>query len=420
MSGRATLLGTPRAAAGVTDGVWQPAGVREATPASHLWHCLGLTAIRSASYPKAHAMALRLIIEDEEGATTIVPLGEEEVTIGREPGNTIQLTEQNVSRQHARLTQGSDGWVIEDLDSYNGVKVNGVLVEGSVTLNEGDVVQIGDYHLALSNNVEQTTLNIDRPGQAANEPNRVMPSVDLPRISATEAAGLATPSSSGASGDERDRDRSEGGGNKGLIVVLSIVAVLGLGFIGFRLLGLGDKPQANPGERGATAGATAPAANDTAANSKPPATQAVTPDPVPTPPVPTPPVPTPEPVDPDPSAADVEPPIEEEPTKKPAVKTTPKPKSTEPKAKPDVPKGDPVALLEDARKASMASNATQAYDLARKSYEIDRNTAALKLMGLSACKMGDQAKAKSAYKKLDAGQQKQLQTVCQDNGITLE
>ena len=102
-------------------------------------------------------MALRLIIEDEEGATTIVPLGEEEVTIGREPGNTIQLTEQNVSRQHARLTQSQDGWVIEDLDSYNGVKVNGVLVEGSVTLNEGDVVQIGDYHLALSNNVEQTS-----------------------------------------------------------------------------------------------------------------------------------------------------------------------------------------------------------------------------------------------------------------------
>ncbi len=54
-------------------------------------------------------MALRLIIEDEEGATTIVPLGEEEITIGREPGNTIQLTEQNVSRQHARLTPGSMG-----------------------------------------------------------------------------------------------------------------------------------------------------------------------------------------------------------------------------------------------------------------------------------------------------------------------
>ena len=184
-------------------------------------------------------MALRLIIEDEEGATTIVPLGEEEVTIGREPGNTIQLTEQNVSRQHARLTQSQDGWVIEDLDSYNGVKVNGVLVEGSVTLNEGDVVQIGDYHLALSNNVEQTTLNIERPGQAANEPNRATPSVDLPRISATEAAALATPNFGPASNDigrPRDDER-EGGSNRGLLFGLALVALLGLGFVAFKFLG---------------------------------------------------------------------------------------------------------------------------------------------------------------------------------------
>ena len=184
-------------------------------------------------------MALRLIIEDEEGATTIVPLGEEEVTIGREPGNTIQLTEQNVSRQHARLTQSQDGWVIEDLDSYNGVKVNGVLVEGSVTLNEGDVVQIGDYHLALSNNVEQTTLNIERPGQAANEPNRSTPSVDLPRISATEAAALAAPSFTPAVNDlgrAHDEERKSGG-NRGLLFGLALVALLGLGFVAFKFLG---------------------------------------------------------------------------------------------------------------------------------------------------------------------------------------
>ncbi len=54
--------------------------------------------------------------------------------------------------------------MIEDLDSYNGVRVNGVLIEGTVNLNEGDVVQIGDYHLAITNNAEQTTLNIDRQG----------------------------------------------------------------------------------------------------------------------------------------------------------------------------------------------------------------------------------------------------------------
>ena len=45
-------------------------------------------------------MAVRLIIEDLEGSTTVVNLGTEEVTIGRKPHNTIQLTEQNVSRSH--------------------------------------------------------------------------------------------------------------------------------------------------------------------------------------------------------------------------------------------------------------------------------------------------------------------------------
>ena len=371
-------------------------------------------------------MALRLIIEDEEGATTIVPLGEEEVTIGREPGNTIQLTEQNVSRQHARLAQGPDGWVIEDLESYNGVKVNGVLVEGSVTLNEGDVVQIGDYHLALSNNVEQTTLNIDRPGQAANEPNRVMPSVDLPRISASEATAIATPSfvSGDGRGETHRGDEREGGG-RGLWIGLGLAAVLGVGFLVFRMLGPGETPSKAGNDRG-TQAAVGPADTKTP-------TKALTPDPSPPPSQPDPP---PDPPQPDPSAGDVAPPDPtadgedpepEEPAKAIVLTPTPKPADTvkpkpidKPRPKPDVPKGDPVALLEDARKASMANNSTQAYDLARKSYDIDRNGAALKLMGLSACKMGDQAKAKSAYRKLDASLQKQLKSVCQSNGIELE
>jgi stress response protein YsnF len=46
----------------------------------------------------------KLLIEDDEGKTVAVPLIREEITIGRTDGNTIRLTEQNVSRKHARLT----------------------------------------------------------------------------------------------------------------------------------------------------------------------------------------------------------------------------------------------------------------------------------------------------------------------------
>ena len=366
-------------------------------------------------------MALRLIIEDEEGATTIVPLGEEEVTIGREPGNTIQLTEQNVSRQHARLTQGQDGWVIEDLDSYNGVKVNGVLVEGSVTLNEGDVVQIGDYHLALSNNVEQTTLNIERPGQAANEPNRVAPSVDLPRISATEAAALATPNFAPANDIHRPRDEDrESSSNRGLLFGLGLVLLLGLGFVAFKYLGGSNTTTPGPG--------TDPKSVAGSRDTNEPPIKAVAPEVVPkTDPVPNPDLP------PDPGAETGAPvdttgapdPTPSEPTKKVVKPVTPKTNTpVEPKTpkvpKVEQPKGDPVALLEDARKASLAGNATQAYELAKKSYEVDRNVAALQLMAVSACKMGDTSKAKSAYKKLEPSRQKQLQGMCAEKGIILE
>ena len=132
-------------------------------------------------------MALRLIIEDEEGATTIVPLGEEEVTIGREPGNTIQLTEQNVSRQHARLHQGTDGWVIEDLESYNGVKVNGIPISQPTLLREGDLIQIADYHLTLTDDIDRQTVDIERP-RAANDDHHSMAgsSADLPSVSADD------------------------------------------------------------------------------------------------------------------------------------------------------------------------------------------------------------------------------------------
>jgi pSer/pThr/pTyr-binding forkhead associated (FHA) protein len=362
-------------------------------------------------------MGLRLIIEDEEGATTIVPLGEEEVTIGREPGNTIQLTEQNVSRQHARLTQGPDGWVIEDLDSYNGVKVNGVLVEGSVTLNEGDVVQIGDYHLALSNNVEQTTLNLDRPSQAANDAARAMPSVDLPRIGAVAEPGHTpafTPTTHHHEERPREEEEREGGG-KGVFIGLGLVVLLGLGFAAFKFIPRdGDTPVTKAGVE--TRG-DPPAKIDTTAPKK-----AITP---PTPPVDTPPDPsagTPpdsgEPPDPTNAVPD---PVPDPPVKKTTPKKeTPKKETPKKEIKPDEPKGDPAALLDQARKASLANNATQAYELAKKSYDIDKNVAALQLMGVSACKMGDHNKAKSAYKKLEASRQKQLQAVCAEKGITLE
>ena len=105
----------------------------------------------------------KLAIEDDEGKQTVVPLTRDEYTIGRKDGNTIRLTERNVSREHARLYKkngkNADGGpatttvVLEDLTSYNGVFVNGLRVSHAQNLTHGDLVQIGDYRIVLQDEV---------------------------------------------------------------------------------------------------------------------------------------------------------------------------------------------------------------------------------------------------------------------------
>ena len=93
----------------------------------------------------------KLIIEDDEGKTTVVPITRDEITVGRKEGNNIRLTERNVSRQHARFSRQNGTVFIEDLDSYNGVRINGdrISVKTPVQIQVGDLIEIGDYHLAI-------------------------------------------------------------------------------------------------------------------------------------------------------------------------------------------------------------------------------------------------------------------------------
>lgn len=91
----------------------------------------------------------KLVISDDEGKTTVVPLVRDEITIGRKEGNTIRLTERNVSRRHARIAKADGVYKLEDLGSYNGVRLNGRAIDSVATLKAGDQVAIGDYLLAL-------------------------------------------------------------------------------------------------------------------------------------------------------------------------------------------------------------------------------------------------------------------------------
>src|SRR5256885_14449307 len=62
--------------------------------------------------------------------------------VGRE-SRQLPLSDNTVSRRHAELTPGDDGWVLRDLGSSNGTYINGLRVTNRYTLKLGDQIRVG-------------------------------------------------------------------------------------------------------------------------------------------------------------------------------------------------------------------------------------------------------------------------------------
>lgn len=91
----------------------------------------------------------QLIINGPGYFDTAYDLPEGVTAVGRADENDVVLSGDLVSRKHCRIHAAREGVKFEDLGSRNGTKLNGEPVKGTVTLNEGDVVSIGDNHLKL-------------------------------------------------------------------------------------------------------------------------------------------------------------------------------------------------------------------------------------------------------------------------------
>ncbi|WP_232537078.1 FHA domain-containing protein [Cystobacter fuscus] len=123
----------------------------------------------------------------------------DEITIGRQEGNTIRLTERNVSRRHARLLRQNGHVLVEDLGSYNGVRINGERIQGPAQVGDGDLIQIGDYDLAVQREV----------------PQPIAPTIRVPAsalqaaIAQAESAAAAAAAAESAAGEESEEDSED-------------------------------------------------------------------------------------------------------------------------------------------------------------------------------------------------------------------
>jgi Protein of unknown function (DUF3662)/FHA domain len=68
-------------------------------------------------------------------------------TIGRSRDCDIVLDDVGISRHHADIRPGPDGWTVEDLGSTNGVLLNGRNVRGAEPLHPGDRVELGSTEM---------------------------------------------------------------------------------------------------------------------------------------------------------------------------------------------------------------------------------------------------------------------------------
>jgi pSer/pThr/pTyr-binding forkhead associated (FHA) protein len=170
---------------------------------------------------------MKLIIEDDEGRKTVVQVVREEITIGRQDGNTIRLTERNVSRRHARLLKDNGSLLIEDLGSYNGVRVNGEKIAGPTKIKEGDLVEIGDYDLGIQGKLDTPApgapKNPTLPPGALKAPAAAKPASAPVAQSAPQSQTTAQPEPSASQPAQQQSISASAGGATAIIRVSDIM-----------------------------------------------------------------------------------------------------------------------------------------------------------------------------------------------------
>jgi adenylate cyclase len=77
-----------------------------------------------------------------------IPLRKTQLVIGRRPSCDIQLDFANVSSKHCELAIVNGYWRLRDLNSSNGVKVNGVRVDEKF-LQPGDSISVARHQFEI-------------------------------------------------------------------------------------------------------------------------------------------------------------------------------------------------------------------------------------------------------------------------------
>lgn len=144
---------------------------------------------------------LRFQNGEREGDT--VPISSARFTLGRRPGNTLQIQDGSVSGQHAELIVEAGGVLLRDLGSTNGTKVGG----GKITetqLAHGDLVTFGSINATFED----------------------AEFLDSPSTANTSAPSAASPAGAGEGVERVSADMVARSGKRSKVALIGIIVIL--------------------------------------------------------------------------------------------------------------------------------------------------------------------------------------------------
>lgn len=101
----------------------------------------------------------KLILRLPEGSSRELKVVKTKTSIGRSSRNDICINDPFASRLHAEVRSDGTGYFLTDLGSANGTLCNGEKVTGTIPLNIGDVIQIGETRISLNADTLAGSLN---------------------------------------------------------------------------------------------------------------------------------------------------------------------------------------------------------------------------------------------------------------------
>ena len=108
------------------------------------------------------------------------PLAEAKTEIGRGTRVDFRLRDRAVSRSHACILREDSAFTLVDLDSPNGIYLNGRRVKGSAPIADGDVIELGQTLLRFQAPVEEPPALIEPASEQAPPRDAPLPSPAAP------------------------------------------------------------------------------------------------------------------------------------------------------------------------------------------------------------------------------------------------